>query len=47
MAMTSVSAPTKMIELIGVLYRGCNRENQAGSNRSQPATIGNRELPVT
>jgi hypothetical protein len=42
-----VVAPTKMMELIGVLYRGCRRENQFGSNRSQPATIGNRELPVT
>src|ERR1043166_3578488 len=36
-----------MTELIGVLYFGCKRENQVGSNRSQPATIGNRELPVT
>src|ERR1700730_8153973 len=45
--MVSVIAPTKMIEFIGVLYFGCNRENQLGSNRSQPATIGNRELPVT
>src|SRR5437879_2543334 len=36
-----------MIELIGVLYRGCRCENQLGSKWSQPATIGNRELPVT
>src|SRR4029453_3462306 len=47
MAMVSVSALTKMTELIGVLNFGCRRENQFGSNRSQPATIGNRELPVT
>src|SRR5919106_4668427 len=47
MAMVSVSALTKMTELIGVLNFGCRRENQLGSNRSQPATIGNRELPVT
>src|SRR5437899_10775536 len=45
--MRSVVAPTKMMELTGVLYRGCKRENQFGSSRSQPATIGNRELPVT
>src|SRR5207244_8529707 len=45
--MKSVVAPTKMMELTGVLYRGCKRENQFGSSRSQPATIGNRELPVT
>ena len=25
----------------------CRRENQGGSRQSQPATIGNRELPVT
>src|ERR1700682_5118885 len=47
MAMVSVIAPTKMTEFNGVLYFGCNRENQLGSNRSQPATIGKRELPVT
>src|SRR4029450_1132787 len=47
MAMVSVSALTKMTELIGVLNFGCRHENQLGSNRSQPATIGNRELPVT
>src|SRR6478609_695984 len=47
MAMVSVSMPTKMTELIGVLNFGCSRENQLGSNRSHPATIGNRELPVT
>src|SRR4029453_11691293 len=47
MAMVSVSALTKMTELIGVLKLGCRRENQLGSNRSHPATIGNRELPVT
>ena len=45
--MRRVVAPTKMIELTGVLYRGSNRENQPGSNWSQPATIGSRELPVT
>src|SRR5207302_1483657 len=43
----SVIAPTKMIELTGVLYRGCKHENQLGSKWSQPATIGRRELPVT
>ena len=47
MAIVSVSAPTNKMELIGVLNFGCRRENQLGSNRSQPATIGNRELPVT
>src|SRR6266480_6311298 len=44
--MTNVTTVTKMIELTGVLYFGCKRENQIGSNRSQPATIGRRELPV-
>src|SRR5437588_3502928 len=38
---------TKMIELTGVLYFGCKRENQIGNKRSHPATIGSRELPVT
>src|ERR1043166_2110447 len=47
MAIVSVSAPTKMTELIGVLCLGCRRENQAGNNRSHPATMGKRELPVT
>src|SRR5215472_15141766 len=47
MAMVSVSALTKMTELMGVLNLGCRRENQRGSKQSQPATIGNRELPVT
>src|SRR5205823_12503902 len=47
MAMVSVIALTKMTELIGVLNFGCRRENQLGSKRSQPATMGNRELPVT
>src|SRR5947207_10655229 len=47
MAMVSVIALTKMTELIGVLNFGCRREKQLGNNRSQPATIGNRELPVT
>ena len=47
LAMTSVTVPTKKIELIGVLYLGCKRANQPGRSRSQPATIGNRELPVT
>src|SRR5204863_7393744 len=47
MAIVTVSALTKITELIGVLYFGCRRENQFGSNRSQPATIGSRELPVT
>src|ERR1041384_1352328 len=47
MAMVSVSALTKTTELIGVLNFECRRENQLGSNRSQPATIGSRELPVT
>src|SRR5437764_14869856 len=47
MAIVSVSAPTKMTELIGVLCLGCRRENHAGNNRSHPATIGKRELPVT
>src|SRR6476646_1835086 len=46
-AMRSVVAPTTMMEFTGVLYRGCRRENQFGSSRSHPATIGNRELPVT
>src|SRR5438094_1914750 len=46
-AIVRVRTPTKMTELIGVLTFGCKRENQLGSNRSQPATIGNRELPVT
>src|SRR5436190_21399535 len=45
--MVSVIALTKMTELIGVLNFGCRRENQLGSKRSQPATMGNRELPVT
>src|SRR5215217_2131941 len=45
--MVSVSALTKITELIGVLNFGCRRENQLGNRRSQPATIGNRELPVT
>src|SRR2546430_4485472 len=45
--MVSVIALTKMTELIGVLNFGCRRENQPGSTRSQPATMGNRELPVT
>ena len=45
--MVSVIALTKMTELIGVLNFGCRRENQPGSKRSQPATMGNRELPVT
>ena len=40
--MTSVTAPTKMMELIGVLYLGCKPENHTGKSRSQPATIGNR-----
>src|SRR6266481_8443230 len=44
--MTSVMMPTKTTELIGVLYFGCNRVNQTGSNRSQPATMGKREVPV-
>src|SRR6266403_1338355 len=43
---SKVMAPTKMIELTGVLYRGCKRENQTGRRWSQPATIGRRELPV-
>src|SRR4030095_4403871 len=47
MAMVSVSALTKMTEVIGVLNFGCRHENQLGNNRSQPATIGNRELPLT
>src|SRR5437899_10717390 len=47
MAITSVIAPTNTIELIGVLNRGCRRENHEGNKWSQPATIGNRELPVT
>src|SRR6266576_3496362 len=47
MPIVSVSALTKITELIGVLNFGWRRENQIGSNRSQPATIGNRELPVT
>src|SRR3954470_14355977 len=47
MAIVTVSALTKITELIGVLNFGCRCENQFGSNRSQPATIGNRELPVT
>src|ERR1044071_10033468 len=47
MAMVTVRKLTKMTELIGVLNFECRRENQLGSNRSQPATIGNRELPVT
>ena len=38
--------PTKTMELIGVLYFGCNRVNQTGSSRSQPATMGKREVPV-
>src|SRR6476661_3096207 len=46
-AMVSVRALTKITELIGVLNFGCRRENQRGSRQSQPATIGNRELPVT
>src|SRR5438309_9529674 len=44
--MTNVTTQTKMMELIGVLYFGCKRENQTGSNRSHPATMGSRELPV-
>src|ERR1700746_3948663 len=47
MPIVSVSVLTKMTELIGVLNFGCKRENQLGSNRSQPATMGNREPPVT
>src|SRR3954447_26713764 len=47
MAIVTVSALTKITEFIGVLNFGWRRENQLGSNRSQPATIGNRELPVT
>src|SRR5215470_3250197 len=47
MAIVSVRALTKITELIGVLNFGCRRENQRGSRQSQPATIGNRELPVT
>src|SRR5262249_24481339 len=47
MAIVSVRALTKMTELIGVLNFGCRRENHRGSRQSQPATIGNRELPVT
>src|SRR5262249_55458266 len=47
MAIVSVRALTKMTEFIGVLNFGCRRENQRGSRQSQPATIGNRELPVT
>src|SRR5262245_64436396 len=47
MAMVTVRALTKINEYIGVLNFGCRLENQRGSNRSQPATIGNRELPVT
>src|SRR4026208_632436 len=47
MAIASVRALTKMTELIGVLNFGGRRENQRGSRQSQPATIGNRELPVT
>src|SRR6266480_2702945 len=47
MAMVSVIALTKMTELMGVLNFGFRRENQLGNNRSQPATIGSRELPVT
>src|SRR4029077_732763 len=47
MAMASVRALTKMTELMGVLNFGCRPENQRGSRQSQPATIGNRELPVT
>ena len=35
--MTSVMMPTKTTESIGVLYFGCNRVNQTGSSRSQPA----------
>src|SRR5215467_7290600 len=46
-AMVIVKALTKMTELIGVLNFGCRRENHWGSRQSQPATIGNRELPVT
>src|SRR5262252_4504886 len=47
MAIVSVRVLTKITELIGVLNFGCRRENQRGSKQSQPATIGNRELPVT
>src|SRR5215475_1678555 len=47
MAMVTVRALTKMTEFIGVLNFGCRCENQRGSRQSQPATIGNRELPVT
>src|ERR1044071_5151443 len=46
-AIVTVRALTKMTEFIGVLNFGCKRANQLGSKRSQPATIGNRELPVT
>ena len=35
-----------MIEFKGVRYSGCRRANHAGKSRSQPATIGKRELPV-
>src|SRR5438105_1789649 len=44
--MTKVTTATKRMELTGVLYFGCKRENQIGNNRSQPANIGRRELPV-
>src|SRR6516162_10511503 len=46
-AMVTVRALTKMTEFIGVLNFGCRCENHRGSRQSQPATIGNRELPVT
>src|SRR5919109_425169 len=45
-AIAAVSKPTNRIELIGVLYFGCKYANHGGSKRSQPATIGRRELPV-
>src|SRR5579863_3348065 len=34
------------MEITGVLYLGCNRENHSGKRWSHPATIGRRALPA-
>src|SRR3954466_1217517 len=44
--MVIVIAATNRIEFTGVLCFGWSRENHCGNRRSQPATIGSRELPL-